>query len=538
MMMKEQSTTKSFAILSIASLAAKLMSLLYVPVLTRVLGQDGMGMYFKVYDIFVFIYAITNIGMQTAISKYVAELSAVGNYKDAVKTFKMSRTFLLVVGTLCTFGMMFGAKFIAEFTGNPEIAYGLIFLSPAILTTSILGTYKGYFQGRNQMKPVAMSSIFEQFTNVVFSIFFAAVLIKFGTQIGSAGATIGTSVGAIIAVIYLMYIYYLFKPDKEASIKQDPNVKRVRTKKIIRVLIAYGLPITLSSGLQNFGNVIDMANVNSRLLVAGFTHEQANVMYGLLGQWRTLINIPMVFVTSLGIALLPVLSKCNVLKDKLAMKGNIKFALRTTYILSIPAAVGLAILSKEVYKYMYGSELGHGMMILGSVTIVLMSVVFIQNIILQSINKFYFVVWTLVFGLIIKFFSNYILVANKSINIYGAVIGFILYFTVVLLLNNIEIIKVTKIKLKHLILIRKPLVASIYMANGIFTLKILANIMFDIDSFGTFIGLLYTAILVLVGITMYIQALIQFNAIKAEDVKSLSPRLYNKIPNFIKNKLR
>lgn len=538
MMMKEQSTTKSFAILSIAGFLAKFMSLLYVPILTRVLGPNGMGMYFKVYDIFVFIYAVTNVGMQTAISKYIAELSAVGNYKDAVRTFKISRAFLLVVGTICTFIMMFGANFIAKSTGNPEIAYGLMFLSPAILTTSVLATYKGYFQGRNQMKPVALASIIEQFANIVFSILFAIILIKYGAELGSAGGTIGTSIGAIIAVVYLMYIYYVFKPDKEAKIKQDKNVKRVNAKKIIKVLIAYGLPITLSSGLQNFGNVIDMANVNTRLLVAGFDTEQANIMYGLLGQWRTLINIPMVFITSLCVALLPALSKAHVLKDKLAMKKNIKFALKTTYVISIPAAVGLTVLAKEVYKYMYGKELGYQMMVVGAITIVLMAVVFVQNIVLQSINNFYFVVCTLVIGLVIKYFSNYILVANPVINIYGAVIGFIVYFAIVLLLNNTQIVRVTKIKIKHRILIIKPLLASLYMSLGICIARFLIGKVFDVASFQTFRGLAYTSILVFIGLCLYLQGLIYLKAIRAEDISSISPRLYNKIPNFIKNRLQ
>ncbi|MGL4991022.1 MAG: putative polysaccharide biosynthesis protein [Sarcina sp.] len=538
MMMKEQSTTKSFAILTIAGILAKLMSLLYVPILTRILGREGMGMYFKVYDIFVFIYAVTNVGMQTAISKYIAELSAVGNYKDAVRTFKISRSFLFLVGTICTVIMMFGSNFIANATGNPEIAYGLMFLSPAILTTSILATYKGYFQGRNQMKPVALASIFEQFANVIFSIFFASILIKFGSKLGSAGGTIGTSVGAVIAVIYLMYIYYVFKPEKEASIKQERDVKRIRTKKIIKILISYGLPITLSSGLQNFGNVIDMANVNSRLLVAGFDEIQANIMYGLLGQWRTLINIPMVFVTSLCVALLPALSKAHVLKDKLSLKKNIRFALRTTYILSIPAAVGLAALSREVYKYMYGDEIGHQMMILGSVTIVLMAIVFVQNIVLQSVNNFYFVIYTLIIGLVIKFIANYILVANEVINIYGAVIGFILYFSIVLVLNNKKIVSVTKININHSKLIVKPILASLYMTIGIVLVRSILSLFVDVYSFTTIVGLTYTSLLVIIGVIFYLHALIYLKAISADDIKSASPRLYNKIPLRIKNKLQ
>lgn len=536
--MQEQSTTKSFAILSLAGIAAKLLSLLYVPILTRIVGNEGMGMYFKVYDIFVFIYAVTNVGMQTAISKYVAELSALGNYKDAVRTFKISRAVLLVVGTVFTLIMMFGATSIAKFTGNPDIAYGLAFLSPAILTTSILATYKGYFQGRNRMKPVAIASVLEQFANVVVSLVFAAILIKYGEQLGSAGGTIGTSVGAVIAVIYLLYIYYVFKPEKEADMKQEASVKRVSGKKIIKVLITYGLPITLSSGLQNFGNVIDMANVNSRLIFAGFTQERATELYGLLGKWRTLINIPMVFITSLCIAILPTLSKARVLNDRKEMEDKINFSLRVTYFLSIPSAFGLAVLAKEVYTYLYGDPKGYLMMVVGSITIVLMAVVFVQNIILQALNKFYFVVVTLVIGLVVKYFANYILVGNIKINIYGAVFGFILYFGLVFILNNSEVRKVTKIKIKHMSLIFKPLIASIYMSIGIIVLRWIINIFIKTQNFELFVGILYTLLLVAFGGALYIHALLYMGAVNKDDIQSLSPKIYNKIPNRIKRYMK
>ena len=536
--MKEQSITRSFAILSIAGILAKLMSLLYVPVLKEVLGPEGLGIYFKVYDVFVFIYAVTNVGMQTAISKYVAELAAVGNYKDAIRTFKISRTLLIIVGTICTAIMFLGAQGIANITGNPNIVYGLMFLSPAIITTCILATYKGYFQGRNQMKPVAIASLVEQFVNVIISIAFAMVLMKYGPEIGSAGGTLGTSIGAVIAVGYLVYVYYIFKPEAEAKEKQDSSVKRVKPKKMMKILITYGLPITLSAGLQNFGNLIDMANVSSRLAVAGFSSAKADELYGLLGQWRTLINVPMIFITSLCIAMLPVLSKANVLKDQISMKKNIKFSFRITYLVGIPSAIGLAVLAEEVYQYMYGDSTGYGMMVIGSMTVVLMALVFVQNIVLQSINNFYYVVMTLIVGLTVKFFSNYILLANPDINIYGAVIGFYLYFIIVIFLNNIKIKDVTKINIGHMKLLRKPLIASIYMGCGIALARFIISKMFVVANFGTLIGLVYTGVLIIIGVLLYGQALLMLKAIKSEDIKSVSPGLYNRIPKKIKDKLQ
>lgn len=536
--MKEQSTTKGFAMLSLAGIIAKIFSLIYVPALTRILGKEGMGIYFQVYDVFVFVYALLNIGMQTAVAKYVSELGAIGNHKDALRSFKISRTLLFLIGSLFTMFLIFSAPIISNMVHNKDITYGLMLIAPAILITSLLATYKGYFQGINQIKPVAIASVLEQIANVLFSLLFAAILIKISVPLGSAGGTLGTSLGALIALAYLIYVFYIFRLDKIAKESHNPSTSRVRTKRIIKTMGMYALPIMLSSGLQNFGNVIDMANVQSRLVYAGYTTTRANEMYGLLGQWRTLINIPLLFATSLGLVILPVISKANVLKDRATIKEKMSFSFRVTYLLSIPAAFGLATLSKEVYKYIYGSTDGYLMMVLGSIVVVLMSVVLIQNIILQGLSNFYYVIFTLIVGLVIKFITNYILVGNPKINIYGAIVGFILCFLISMLLNNRKLKKVLNIKINNIRLFAKPLLASIYMTVGIVLFKIIVYSFIDINTLNPLIGVLMLLFMVALGGVLYLHGIIILGAIKKDDVISLSPSLYNRIPSFISKKFK
>lgn len=535
--MKEQSTTKGFAMLSLAAIIAKVFSLIYVPFLTRILGSEGMGIYFQVYDVFVFIYALLNIGIQMALSKYVSELSGLGNHKDALKAFKMTRAFLFFFGGFLTFLLMFSSRFIAKGLNNNQIIYGLIFLSPAILITSLFAVYKGYFQGINNMKPLAIATVLEQIANVIFSLIFAAIFVKVSIPLGSAGGTLGTSLGALLALVYLVYIFYVLNLDKLANKNQDPNIKRLKNKAIIRKISFYAFPIMLSSGLQNFGNVIDMANVQSRLLYAGYTLQEANTMYGLLGQWRTLINIPLLFATALGTVILPVISKAYILNDRKTIKEKIAFAYRFTYLLAIPSTFGLAVLSKEIYKYIYGNTNGYYMMVIGSVVVILMSIVLIQNIVLQAVSKFYYVIGTLIIGLTVKFISNYVLVGNKNINIFGAIIGFILCFLISMILNQKKIKKALAININNLKLFIKPLAASIYMTIGIFITKTLIYMVIDFDKFNTLTGIMSLLIMIIIGGVLYLHGIIILGAVKKDDILTFSPKLYNKIPNYIKNKL-
>ncbi|MDO4535628.1 MAG: polysaccharide biosynthesis protein [Clostridium perfringens] len=537
--MKSDSMGRGFAILSIASIVSKILSVIYVPILTRIIGDYGMGIYGKTYEIFVFVYALTNVGIQVAISKHVAELEAVGNYKDSIKTFKMSRTIFLIIGTVFTLALMFGAHFLAEISGTPDMVYPLVFLAPTILITTVLVTYRGYFQGRNQATPLAITTVIEQVVNVVLSLGCAYVLMRFGAEFGAAGGTIGTSVGALIALIYLVYIYNIYGIEREAKNKQDPNVERQSNKEIFRTLVKYAIPITLSTGLQNLGSIIDMLVVSNRLIVAGFSHKEATILFGFLStRYKSLYNVPMVFITALGYMAMPTIARGFVLKDKKLVKDKINFALRVAYIVSIPAAFGLAILAPDLYKYLYAQTDGAGLMVIGSAIIPLMGIVLIQDVILQSVNQFYYVLVALGIGVGVKFLCDMYLVSIPWINVYGAVIGGVLAFLTILILNHIRMQKSLKIKISIVKLLARPLFASICMGILIIAIKQGLGLFINLQSLDAVIGLpLLIIITVIAGFT-YLCILVFTGGLKKSDLEDISPKLVRKLPGFLRVRLR
>ncbi|WP_279233593.1 oligosaccharide flippase family protein [Clostridium estertheticum] len=78
--MKEQSTSKGFAILSSAAIAGKFLSIIYVPFLLKIIGGNRpYAIYGVAYQIYAYIYILTNAGIPSAISKIISEFVAVGN---------------------------------------------------------------------------------------------------------------------------------------------------------------------------------------------------------------------------------------------------------------------------------------------------------------------------------------------------------------------------------------------------------------------------------------------------------------------------
>lgn len=538
--MKEQSTSKGFAILSVAGVMVKLLSLFYVPLLKRIIGIEGYGIYFAAYEVYTFVYVVTNSGMPTAISKQIAELLAVNNTKDAIKTFKMARGILLGMGMAMTLILIAFAGPIAKYTGNNKSYFAIIYLAPAVMVTTVLSAYRGYFQGRSLMTPTAVSQIIEQIVNVTLSLIFAKIMFDIGgVSLGAAGGTIGTVIGAVLAGIYLMYMQKRIRFVKRREIIEDiAPVKRLSNKQIVRKLFKYGIPITMSVGLQYLGNIIDLVIVKNRLFVAGLSESIGNEKYGLLGLYKTLINVPIAIISALSAAVIPAISKAVALGDKKMLREKINFAFKISYLISIPCAFGFSALSKDIYRLLFGSTEGHELLMYGSVLVVLMSIVQIQTVILQCANRFYPVLVSLGIGIVFKLSLNYVLVAKPEVNINGAIIGNIVCFAVPMLINTAIMRKSLKVRtglLKHAI---KPTISGGLMGIAVKISNDQLHFLFSSMGSNYLIATIITIICIGVGMMVYGYVMILTGGITKKDLSTFPNKLVKLIPGFMKRRLK
>lgn len=537
--MKERSSSaaKGMFMLSLAGMMVKVMSVVYTPFLTSILGDEGYGIYSKTTEVFLFVYALSCMGAQPAVAKVVAEYTALDNPKGAVKTLKVASKFYAFIGIFMATLMMVFAVPLSKMAESPTSALGIRALAPCIVITSILAVVRGFMQGKNNMTSIAVSQIAEQFLNVIISLLCAFILVQSGIEFGNAGAQVGTSIGALFACFYVLYCYEKNHYSSEAR-KNTKIDKKIRNKHILSKVIRYSIPITISAGLQNFGGIVDMLNVSKRLLVAGFTSSQANELYGLLGKYKTLYGVPLVLITAISTTVLPSLARSIVLKERKEAKQKISYALKMAFMISIPSAVGLSVLSKEVYIALYGYERGSDLMLYGSIVLVLMSVTQIQSTILQGINKLYYILGTFSIGIIVKIIVNYILVGMPGINIYGVIAGNCLWHIIPAILNHRKICSIMKMRMPIIRLTIKPLIASIAMTLVIYILKQPLNVLYRFVDLTRWTAMPIVVLLVAAGGFVYLYVMIALGGIRRRDIESISPKIMRFIPRFMRIKLK
>lgn len=536
--MEQKSLGRGFLILSIAGIATKLLSAIYVPLLRAIIGQTGYGVYTAGYDIFVFLIAVTSLGAQPAVTKVVTELRAVGNTKDALRAMKIARKYLAIVSIIIAIIFALISFPLAKLTNREQSALTFLFLSPAIIFAAILAAYRGYMQGVEEMQSLGISQVIEQFINVLLSLVFGFVLISFtrSTAWGSAGGTIGTSLGAIIAIIYIIYIYKKNNYE-DLAIKEDNSRKRISDKRILRKLLIYTVPITLVAGLQNFAGVIDTVTLGKGLTAGGFSNTDIDNMSALLSYYKTLVYVPLSIVTAFGTSIFQSVIQAFIRKERKVLKKQVSYAFRITYLIVIPATFGLSILSKEVYLFLFNTDKGYNLLTYGSALLIFMSITTIQNVILQGINKLYLIIVSATSGIVVKILINILLVRIPDVNIMGAMIGTFVSFIIPSIINHRQLKRFLKVRIPIIGLAIIPTICSIFMSIAIvFAKNPLSQLVLSLGNNRIAVAI-ETLILIIIGAIVYLYSMVYLGGIGKQDVALFPARLVRVLPRGIRKKL-
>jgi len=529
---KKQSVGAGFLILSAASIAVKLMSLVFVPVIRSCLGGDaGYSVYSTAYSVYAFIYVLTTAGFPVAISKLVTELTVTKHSEEAQKAFNTARMFLIIIGTFFTALMAIFAKPIARFMNNEESWAGILCIAPTLLICAVLSAYRGYFQGRKNMIPTASSQIIEQIVHVGVSILLVILLKSKGVVWAVAGASIGTAAGALVALLIVMYFYGKTKPSVYSAIEAERELRKasgilpVKTSEIIKKIFYYSLPITLSSAVQYGGDLIDNKMIKSRLLDAGFIEFDAKSMHGAFMAMRQLINVPVALVTALCISVLPAVASAYAVKDIKKVSERAEYGFKLCYTVSIPVIAAMIAFAQPIYKLLgYGST-NYPLLMAAAGSVILLGTMHLQSSVLQGVNRMFTSSMFLCLCVVIKAVSNYFLVVIPGINVYGAVIATYISYLIPVLLNHFVISKKEGIKISFVKIVYRPLIASIIMVCIALPLYMLLKFATGFVSDGYFMTLVAFIPTVIVGVFVYFIAMRKMGALTNEELDDISPKI-------------
>jgi len=348
---------KGAAIIAAGGFIAKILGAIYRIPLTNLIGGHGIGLYQMAYPVYCILLTVSATGIPSSIAKLTAERIERG--ESALPLLKKSLFLFLSIGVVGSLIMLVFSPLVAKAQQSEEILFGYFFLAPSVAITSVISVFRGYFQGKNNMLPTALSEIVEQAVKVGVGLLFA-YLYKGNVSKAVTALLLGVTLSELAALGLMLLLFYLRK-DRQKTQKQGG---RVEMKHILRLSI----PVTLSAILFPLSTMLD--SVLAVRFLSGYTQD-AVALYGLFsGGAVTMINLPVSVCYGIAAASVPAVASAQAQykdenrslqntengrgkKQKNPVRKRIFFSLLLTLSISIPSAVGLYLFAAPAVKIIY-----------------------------------------------------------------------------------------------------------------------------------------------------------------------------------------
>jgi len=497
--MKRQSSSKGFAVLSVASVISKVLAFIYLPIQAMLVHDNGNGVISAGFKLYILIYALTNAGLPTIISKFISSRLELGDYIGARMIFRNAFSITLVFSVISALFTFFGAELLAAWCGMPEAKLMFMCIAPTFLVSSVSCSLHGYFQGRHSMTPTAISQIVEQIFNSGLTALLEVLFFHYAVSMNQdtvAYTAAGSAVATVLAVVAsTTCLVIIFLVDRRRHRESEETLQTydgppLKSPDVYRQILKYTLPAIVTTVASGAIDLIDTRSCIPMLMSGGYDSLQAYSLFGIYStKYQRLLTLPVLFATPLITAMIPSLSAAVSRQDYDSVVHKIREGFRLNFIVVLPLTAALSVLAQPVITVIFMSENSGALLVsMGIWTALLTTVQTIQTGVLISLNQPRIPPITMLVGMVAKLACNYLLIPIPFINIYGALIGNVLDWVISIALNQYFIQKSLGREFRIWNYLVKPGIAAAVMGLMSFCFYFVLNAALGWLSLGTIIA--------------------------------------------------
>ncbi len=442
---KDNTLVKNASFLMIAALISKIIGLIYKRPLSSMLGNESFACFQFAQNIYFILLMIASFSIPQAVSKLMAERIAFHRYRDAQRVFKGALIYAVIAGGIVSLFCLFGSSILIPANmANARLA--LQVLAPTIFLSGILGVFRGYFQAYRNTMPTSISQILEQIANACVALLMVHFMqVNFAGASGdvqqrweAAGATMGTGAGVLSALLLMLAIYGLNRRFISRRISKDRHSHGESYGEVLRLIVLIVSPIILSSFIYNVNGYINSYMYSSIMDYRGVEESVVQTLYSQNSYFMTIINIPLTLASTAPTSMIPEVSAQYARGDVKAANQKTDQATWISMLISIPAAVGLAVLAGPVTRILFplSTTTAANILAIGAVTVILNGCSNISNGVLQGIGKPRIPMINATIALGVDVIVMAVLLFATDLGVYAIVSAMIVYAVVMCVLND------------------------------------------------------------------------------------------------------
>lgn len=208
---------------------------------------------------------------------------------------------------------------------------------------------------------------------------------------GAVGSAVGTGVGVLIALAFMLMIYHMNRKIIRRRIERDRSRDLLETGEIFKIILFMVTPVLLSTFAYNASALINQTlYLNLMQSVHNASYDDITIINGIYDTEAVgLSNIPIAIASAMASAILPSIAGSFETKKKKDVRHKISVAIKTIMFIAIPSAVGMTVLSRPIVWLLYNTNtdsirLGGCLLAALGASIVFYSLSTLSNSILQS----------------------------------------------------------------------------------------------------------------------------------------------------------
>lgn len=354
--MSKRSFVKGALLLSAASLICKAMSAVFkIPLDRFFIGPEGMAIYQNANTIYNWMLAVGSTGIPIAVSNLVADSS-----EEKAAEIRSSALWLVTAAgaAVAVLLLVFAEPIAAMIAGSPRAParYAIRVMAPAIVFLGVISAYKGYFQGKGDMLPSAVSQIADSLCKAGIGLSVCAALVPKGIQIAAAGAMCGVTAGTVAGAAVLL-----------AAGKKRISVRRRPTLSTAKKIVLLAIPVTL--GAAGFACVMlaDTLTVQNILVRSGVSAGESGTLFGYLTRAFMIYNLPATLISAVTMSAAPASAEACKNGDKPLLQKTALSAVKLIMFISVPCMVGVMVFPNEILSLLYnGSQHSELLVMIGA----------------------------------------------------------------------------------------------------------------------------------------------------------------------------
>lgn len=434
-------------ILTLGTFISKFLGLFYVIPFDDLLKghEEGASLYQYGYVPYTIFLTVATAGVPLAVSKFVSKYNAIGEYAVGRRLFKSGLVLMTLTGIVSFLIMYAFAPIFAEMTiksdeqviSVAQVTTVIRAVSFALIIIPFMSLIRGFFQGHQSMGPTAVSQVIEQIVRIVFllgGIYVVLNILDGSVTTAIAVATFAAFVGGVASLGALIWYWFKRKPHLDELLEEDRGQEEVSLRSMYKEIIAYSIPFIFVGLANPLFQLVDQITFNTAMSAIGNAKVSDHAFAVLNFYTHKLVIIPVSLATAFSMTLIPLITTSYTSGDRKTMRRNIDQTFQILLFLTVPAALGIALLAEPTYTMFYHSdELGTSILRSYAPVAILFALFAVTAAILQGIDEQKFTIFSLLVGLLLKLVLNIPLI--RLFETQGAVIATVIGYAVAILIN-------------------------------------------------------------------------------------------------------